>query len=474
MESYPRDKIIIGQESHNEENTVAQQDSHKSSKPPSDKKKWLWLLLSLLLIGGGGIIAWRILTPSGGQGQTQTNQRPPTLVELSPVETGILQTSHTYRATLESRRSVTLQPRIQGQVTQILVRPGTRVPAGTEIMQIDSREQQLGLSGLKAAVSAARSQLANSQATLKSLEADRISKVADVRLNEQEYQRYLALVREGAESRQTLDQFNNRLASAKASLGTINAQIEAQKAAVSQAKDALVQSQANAKQQQVQLQYYKIEAPFTGTVGNIPVKVGDFVNTSTQLATVTENQPLEVEVAVPIQRAPELRKGMPVEILDGSGKVIGTSRVFFISPSARSGDQQILVKTLFDNSKNLLRAGESVDARIIWDRRPGVLIPVNSVFRLAGKPFVFVTQRQQSKDGKTQLVAKQKRVELGDIKNNKYQVISGLEVGERIIVSGLLNLTEGMPINPKGGSGMSNMEKNNSESSNSESSNSQQ
>ena len=58
-------------------------------------------------------------------------------------------------------------------------------------------------------------------------------------------------------------------------------------------------------------------------------------------------------------------------------------------------------------------------------------------------------EREQTKDGKSQLIAKQKRVELGDIKGNNFQVISGLEPGERIIVSGLINLREGMPINPK-------------------------
>jgi len=106
----------------------------------------------------------------------------------------------------------------------------------------------------------------------------------------------------------------------------------------------------------VQLGYYTINAPFAGTVGNIPVKVGDFVNTSTLLATLTENKPLEVNISVPIELGPQLRSGMPVQLLNDQGRSIGTSRVFFISPNTATNTQSILVKALFDNAKGQLRA----------------------------------------------------------------------------------------------------------------------
>ena len=422
------------------------------SEPPKLQRRWLWLLLGVLLLCGGGATIWYTLSPARQQASFKPDQPPGVAVELSPVETGLVQSSETYRARLESRRSITLQPRVQGQITEILIRSGTRVPSGAAIIQIDPREQQAAFSSAKAAIEGAQSQVENAQATLKSLEADRLSRVADVRLNKQEYERDSQLAKEGAISQRELDQSQNRLDSAQASLNTINAQIQAQIAAVSQAKRALQQAQADAKEQQVQLQYYRITAPFTGTVGDIPVKVGDFVNTSTQLATITQNQPLEVNVSVPIERAPELRKGMPVEILNAQGSVIGTSKIFFISPSVINNTQSVLVKALFDNSKNQVRADESINARVVWEKRQGVLIPVNSVVRLAGESFVYVAQvneKQQSPAGKPQMVARQRRVTLGGIQGNSYQILDGLKAGEEIIVSGLLNLRDGVPITPK-------------------------
>lgn len=415
------------------------------SEPPKLQQRWLWLLLGVLLFGGGGAAIWYWFSPTRQQASSQVNQAPAVQVELSPVETGLVQSSETYRARLESRRSINLQPRVQGQITQILTRSGTRVPSGTPIIQIDPREQQAAVSSAKAAIGAAGSQTENAQATLKSLQADRLSRVADLRLNKQEYERDSQLRKEGAISQRELDQSQNRLDAAQANLNTINAQIQAQRAAVSQAQRALQQAQADAKEQQVQLQYYRITAPFTGTVGDIPVRVGDFVNTSTQLATITQNQPLEVNISVPIERAPELRKGMTVEILNAQGSVIGTGRVFFISPSV-SNTQSVLVKALFDNSKGQVRADESIDARVIWEQRQGVLIPVNSVARIAAETFVYVPEKQESPEGKPQMVAKQRRVKLGRIRGNSYQVLDGLKPGEEIVVSGLINLRDGTPI----------------------------
>ncbi len=418
-------------------------------EPPRRQRRWLWLLLVLLALAGGGFAVWRWLSGEQNQAPDANAQLQAIPVKMAPVQAGIIEDSQEYNATLESRRSVTLQPRIQGQVAQIFVRPGDTVKQGDPVIQVDAREQQAAVSGLNAAAAAAKSQLESARATLRSLEAERESYLADVKLNQQEFDRYSNLADQGAVSRQTSDQYANRLATARAALNANESKIQAQQATVAEAEKSLQQAQANTKQQKVQLQYYRVGAPFGGTVGDIPVKVGDFVNTSTQLVTITQNQPLEVNVSVPIERGDQLRKGMPVEILDGQGRSLGVSRIFFISPRVVNNTQSILIKSLFDNSKGLLRADGIARARVIFSQRPGVLIPVTAVSPVAGQNFVYVAQEQKTPDGKTQMVARQKRVKLGNITGNNYQVQEGLEPGDRIIVSGLLNLKDGAPIAPE-------------------------
>lgn len=420
-------------------------------QPPRQKYRWSWLLIALVALMGGAVVLWRLFTPAANQEPKAANARLPGItVKVATAQLGLIEDSSEYIASFKSRRSVSLQPRVQGQVTQIFVRSGDRLKQGDPIIQIDAREQQAEVSSFNAAVEAARSQLENARATLASLEAQKISNLADVRLSQQDYDRYASLAAQGAVSRQTKDQYANKLAVAKATLQATESRIQAQKAIISQAEKSIQQALANLKQKTVELQYYKITAPFAGTVGDIPVKVGDFVNTSTQLATITQNQPLEVNISIPLELASQLRKGTPVEILDAQGRSLGISRVFFISPNIINNTQTVLVKALFDNAKEQLRSDEYTRVRVIWNQRPGVLIPITAVTRVAGQNFVYVVQMQKnSPRGEFQQVAKQKRVKLGNIKGNNYQVLEGLQPGERIIVSGLLNLRDGVPINPE-------------------------
>jgi multidrug efflux pump subunit AcrA (membrane-fusion protein) len=365
-------------------------------QPPRQKDRWSWLLIALVALMGGAVVLWRLFTPAANQEPKAANARLPGIpVKVATAQLGLIEDSSEYIASFKSRRSVSLQPRVQGQVTQIFVRSGDRLKQGDPIIQIDAREQQAEVSSFNAAVEAARSQLENARATLASLEAQKISNLADVRLSQQDYDRYASLAVQGAVSRQTKDQYANKLAVAKATLQATESRIQAQKAIISQAEKSIQQALANLKQKTVQLQYYKITAPFAGTVGDIPVKVGDFVNTSTQLATITQNQPLEVNISIPLELASQLRKGTPVEILDAQGRSLGISRVFFISPNIINNTQTVLVKALFDNAKEQLRSDEYTRVRVIWNQRPGVLIPITAVTRVAGQNFVYVVQMQK-------------------------------------------------------------------------------
>jgi len=161
--------------------------------------------------------------------------------------------------------------------------------------------------------------------------------------------------------------------------------------------------QLDSAKQQEKRQYLRILAPCAGTVGNILVNKGEYVNTSTKLATITQNQPLEVNILVPAERAAQLQLGMPVELMNLQDQSVATSKVFFISPNVDNRSQTVLIKSLFDNSKDQLRTGQLVRAKVIWGKRRGVLIPTSAVSRVAGENFVYVAQKGESK-----LIARQR------------------------------------------------------------------
>lgn len=460
------------------EEKIAQrmQPEHEPEPPQKGLRRFLLpVIIAFLLLGGVGWIVFnRVIFPMLMAGQMQSM---PTQVGLASPKSTTVADSSDYSATLDSRQSVTLQPRVSGQISAIYVKAGDRVEAGTPILQIDATEQRAQVASRSAAAETAAADIETAQAdvinarnTLRSLQARRAAVVADVRLNQGEYDRYRDLAAQGASSRQVLDQRLNALQTAQAELREVDADIQAQQANIAKAQSTvarnqrtLEQSQANVSEGRAQLRYYSIAAPFAGVVGDIPVKVGDFANTSTQLLRITQNQELEVQIAIPLERTAALRQGLPVQLLNEQDQVLQTGRISFIAPSVDPTNQTVQVKAAFNNSGGRLRTEQSVRARVIWATRPGVLVPTTAISRLAGKDFVFVaspfsasgctevTQPQGAPASPTkvdpnQLVAVQKSVKLGKIVGNDQEVQEGLSANDRIVVLGILSLQNCMPI----------------------------
>jgi RND family efflux transporter MFP subunit len=368
-------------------------------------------------------------------------------VPITAVETGIVTDSSDYVANLQSRQSVTLQPRVDGYVQEIYVKAGDRVEAGAPILRIDPAKQQAVVQRSVAAVATSQADFESSRATLAQLRAQKESTLSNVDFSQKEYDRFAKLTSEGAIARQKLDEVSNNLRSARADLGKIDAQIEAQQASINSASTRIEESRAGAVQEEVQLDFYTVTAPFAGIVGDIPIKVGDNVNSTTQITTVTQNQVLEVQISVPIENAPRLKMGMPVELLDAQDKPLVKGTVAFISPNINAQNQSVLVKANFNNGNNQLKANQFVRARLIWASRSGVLVPTSAISRLGGQDFIFVAETSPT-DAKS-LIANQKAIKLGKITGNKQEVLEGLNPKDKIVTSGILQLRNGAAIAPQ-------------------------
>jgi RND family efflux transporter MFP subunit len=213
--------------------------------------------------------------------------------------------------------------------------------------------------------------------------------------------------------------------------------------ALRQAEAQVASTEAQTKVQAVELHRYRVVAPTDGTVGDMPVRVGDYVTPQTLLTTLDDNDDLEAYVNVPIERAAILKLGTPVEIVDDQGKVLAPCKVTFVSPRADPATQAILVKAGVDNQEGRLRSGQFARARVVWSTREGPAVPAHAVQRRAGQPFVWVVQ--EAAGG---LSAEQRAVQLGPIQDQQYPVVGGLKAGDRIVVSGVQKLRPGARVMP--------------------------
>ena len=309
--------------------------------------------------------------------------------------------SSEFIATIRLLRSTTVQPQVEGIVRQVMVRAGDRVNVGQPLMQIDPDKQQ---------------------ATNTVTESQRASREADLAYARQQLARMQTLHEAGAVSLSELEQAETAHKNAEAQLAAVQSQI---------------------RENQVELEYYRVTAPSAGVVGEVVVRQGDRVTPSTTITTIDQPEGLEAYINVPLERAVDLRPGLLVELLDPDGEVIVSNPISFIAPRADDATQSVLVKAALRQMPASIRVMQYVRARVVWSNEPALAVPIVAVSRLAGQHFVFVAE--QSEQG---VVARQTPVTLGEVSGENYLVLGGLVAGDRVVVSNVQKLFDGSPVNP--------------------------
>ena len=348
------------------------------------RSRCAWLPIAVALAAaaacGGGA------APQGQAGGRQGGAPAAGVKAVTLEQRPIAETSE-FIATVRSLHSTTIQPQVEGVVSRIFVKSGDLVRAGTPLVQIDPEKQA---------------------ANVRSIESNRAA------------QRICRAVALGAISRNEYDQAQHQLETAEASLAALNAQV---------------------REGQVQLQYYRVTAPEAGVVGDIPVRQGDRVTTSTVITTIDDTRGLEAYIQMPLERAPQAKVGLPVQILDEQGKVVATNQITFVAPRVDPATQTVLAKAMLRETPPSVKVQQFVRARVVWRSVPGLTIPIVAVTRVSGQYFCFVAE-----PGGQGPVARQRPVQVGAVLGNDYVVQGGLKPGDRVIVSGVQKLADGAPV----------------------------
>jgi RND family efflux transporter MFP subunit len=357
-----------------------------------------------LLFLPGILLSAILFTTACGGGKEAKSAAPQAMpVKVQTAKDQKVDDTTEYVATLKSRDTAVVMPQVEGIITQIFVHSGEPVANGAPLMQIDPAKQQ---------------------ATVKSQEDSRNAQIAQLTWAEQNYERVSGLANAGVVSKQDLDQARQTLDSAQSQLHSLDAQV---------------------KEQEVQLHYYRVVAPRAGIIGDIPVRVGDRVVTTTQLTTVDRPGSLESYIYIPVEKSGQLRLNLPVQLVDGAGNALASSRVTFISPQVDNTTQTVLVKATVANSNDRLRNAQFIRARVIWGSQDKPMVPILAVSRIGGLYFAFVAESDQ----KGGYVVHQKPLQIGEIVGNNYVILDGVKPGDKVVVSGTQFLIDGIPVVPQ-------------------------
>jgi RND family efflux transporter MFP subunit len=491
--------------------------SKQVSKKKSFSRWWIIVnVIFIALIASGGGKLWLASNNKENKAPAAAMGGQPQAipVKLETLTSKSLENSTTVVGTLEAPKAVKIKSEVDGRINQILVKEGATVQAGQVILTVESDELQAELNQAQAQLENAQARLAQLKTGSRIEDIDQAraelnqaiarlnnakegalpeeiaqaqaqveSAQAELDLADERLKRYSNLQEEGAISKDQLDErlktqlqamsslkeAQRRLSGLrkgrKSGLDELQAEVERAKAnlkrlengprieEIAQAQADVSQAKARINSIDVRMKKTKIVAPFTGIIGDIPVKLGDYLDSGpdseNELTTLTENNILEVNLSIPLEQAGKLRLGLPVVISDSQGKTVTSGKISFISPNVTANTQLVLAKATLENSAGKLLNQGSVPAKVIWDERQGILVPATAVSRLGDKTFIFVAEAMEnSTPDKPQFIAKQKLVTLGGLQGNDYQVLNGLNVGDRIVTAGVMNLRDETPIMP--------------------------
>ncbi len=405
-----------------------------------------------------------LLASACGQKQAATGASPPVVpVEWQQVESGSVEDSSEFVGTLEAAARVELKSESQGRIVKVEVASGDRVTPRSTLMVIQPDKTVPQLNSAQASVSVAQAeqkalveQLQIEQNNLQVARTNLKTAQGNRNLSQVNYKRAKFLLEAGAIGRFDYDLAENRLNISTNEEKAAREKVAVAQAAVKQAEAALSRSAANIRQAQAQVEvaavdvgFRQVTAPIAGKVGDVPARQGDFVNVGQTLTTITRNDQLDMRISVPSNNLSRLRLGLPVELIDPMTKeAIANGSISFISPRVDQAAQSVLIKARFSNPSEKLQDGQFVRARVIWGRNPGLLVPLTAITRTGGQGFVYVIA-PQTEAGQSQSVVQQRPVQLGNIQGNQYEVVEGIQAGEKIATSNILRLRNGVAVQPQ-------------------------
>lgn len=371
---------------------------------------------------------------------------PPTPVNVYTVKSEDVEYFDNYPANTVPLSQVDIHSQVQGYITAIFFKEGSRVSKGQKLYDIDKRLYQQ-------AYDAANANL-------------RVAKGTELQ-NKQDNDRYIYLDKENAVAKQLVDHA---------------------KITYENSKNQTQSAEESLKSAATNLGFATIYAPFDGTIGFSMVKLGDFVSAgSTILNTISTNNPIAVDFLInekQLQHYQEIQAGK-AKAVDSLFTIILPSGALFsregkISIIDRAVDPQtgsIKIRLVFPNPDDALKGGMSCVLRVHnQETTPQLVIPNKAVVEQMGEYFVYVAKdtimaakpdanmgkrsgsggtddtgkskkdKSDTAANKPKLRAVQKKVTLGKTINANIIVLSGLEEGDKIIVDGLQSIHDGSVI----------------------------
>src|SRR4051794_29197420 len=327
---------------------------------------------------------------AAAQAQGASSGGAPMAVEATKVARQALPQTITAVGSLRSDESVTVRPEVAGRISAILFKEGQHVAKGMTLIRLDP------------AINAAEVQQAR----------------ANLKLAKSKYDRAVELSQRNFISGQAKDEAENNLRVAEAAVALVEARL---------AKT-------------------EIQAPFSGMIGLRVVSVGDYVKEGADVVNLESIDPLKVDFRVPEVYLQQVQVGQTLTItLDALPGKTYDGKVLAVNPLVDAAGRSVVIRAVVRNQDTSLRPGMFARVKLITrDEKQALVIPEQAIVPQGDEQYVY-----RILDGKVMRV----KVEIGQRRDSKVEILKGLEPTDVVVTAGQLKLRDGMAVTILGGNG---------------------
>jgi RND family efflux transporter MFP subunit len=415
----------------------------------SEKPKFLSLAFVLAVMGLFALACGGGSKTQSNTTQTNTTTAPATVdVTTAAAITRDLPRFFEATGSLAADEQTDVAPAVGGKVVSVGVDLGSFVERGAVLVRLDDRDARIRLDQATAQV--AQSEAAVRQAEAKvglrpgqQFEPTRVAEVASARvaleLADKQLRRFEHLVETGDVSRSSYDQ-------QKAQRDQLSEQYEValtaarqNYAAVETARAAVASSKTQIAQARKAIADAVVLAPMSGYISDRPADVGEYVTTSSKIATIVRTNPLRVRMDIPEQALNAISVGQSVSVnVSAYPDRSYSGRVHHVAPSVTPNSRTMTVEAQVENSDGSLKPGQFATVRILQPQTsPALLVPARSVRTEAGTSYVFVIKNGH---------AEKRIVQLGQTEGDLVEIKSGLAAEEQVATSNVELLSDGIAV----------------------------
>lgn len=338
-------------------------------------------------IVGAGHVGGQFLRTSASASQAALQETQPAspgpLVSVAEAVRGALEQSFSTYGNLAAHMQAEIAAQINGQVADIPVEDGETVKQGQVLLSIDAAVADADLKAAEARLDAANA----------------------------DFQRTQTLLQRGTSTPLAME----------------DAQV---KLAVARTEMALKQEERRR---------YTIQAPFAGQIARVTLTKGALITAGKPITRIYDQDRLRVEFQIPERLWTRAKRGQRFTIwADGDTNLTAEGQVSYISPDANSNSRSLIVTGLTDNRDHRFAAGLFVHVRLdLGARENVVLVPEAAIVERLSGSYVFVVE-----NGK----CFERQVKLGERRDGKVEVVSGISQGQQVVVSGQKIIRDNMGV----------------------------